>query len=375
MSDTVVRVIGYGLRRLSIPRFACLALLAFRIGAIPVAAHASPSLPRVVWIRGDHVYVAVESGAAAEGDSARVDERGKPIAAGRVFRVIENEMAIVTIRSGSLARVKKLDRLRVRFERTRAARPPLLRLALPANGRDALLFRCGSMARTPRLPEGLQGYVLDPGDRGRGPLRLLPDPHVNPPASWPETLVVVYFPNATDEEIALERGDVDVAVFWPGELSRRMREDARWKDFPLGRRSRGVVAITGADLVPAGLDSLSARALDEELFRGDLEWTGLALSAPPGPSTGLRVDPSMPGASKIEAWLVRRFGSPKGFAGGLAYVDVPADSPARPAFQPLYRLRCPVVSGPAWRSVVIGMDPDVLADMPVCGDATSEGHR
>jgi len=45
---------------------------------------------------------------------------------------------------------------------------------------------------------------------------------------WPDTIHVHLFDEASDQEIALERGDIDAAVFWPAELSTRMRGDARW---------------------------------------------------------------------------------------------------------------------------------------------------
>src|SRR4029077_8015933 len=62
-----------------------------------------------------------------------------------------------------------------------------------------------------------------------------------PPA--PDTLLVRLYGESADEEIALERGELDVAVFWPGELSTRMREDPRWGGALLGLRAHGVIAV------------------------------------------------------------------------------------------------------------------------------------
>ncbi|HYJ32703.1 MAG TPA: hypothetical protein VE326_05735 [Candidatus Binatia bacterium] len=369
MTDTEVR----GMRRRGKLLFAAIALATASCAA--VTPRSSPT--RVLWVRGDHVYVALGDGApAAPGDSVRFGDRGTPVGSGTVIEVVRDEMAIVALTSGSLARVKKLERVRAVIAHAPGAVPASLRVALPSGDRGNLLFRCPDRPPgVPRLPEGLRGYVLNEAQRSERPIRLRPDPHVRPPSPWPDTLIVHYFENATDEEIALERGDVDVAVFWPGELSRRMREDARWKDSPRGVRSRGIVAITGADLVPAGLDSSTALALDDELFRGDLEWTGFFL--PPserGPGQ-LGIDESLPGAATLRAWLTRRLGTPRGgVVGRMAYVDAPFDSAAAPGFQPLYRITCPVVSGPAWRRTVEAIGAGVFVNMAVCAPAAAGGR-
>jgi hypothetical protein len=332
---------------------------------------------RVLWTRADHVYVALAEGAAVvEGDSARFEERGKPLAAGRVAEVVRGEVAIVALPSGALERVKKIERVRVSFTRAGTSRPPSLRVALPAGERGNLAIPCGPGSDgLPVLPRDLRGYVLNERERSERPLRLRPDPHAVPPEGWPDTLIISFFANATDEEIALERGDVDVAVFWPGELSRRMREDARWKDAPRGIRSRGVVAITGADLVPAGLDSATAVALDDELFRGDLEWTGSFVPASERLPGRLGIDESLPGFAAIQKWLAHRLGTPRGgIAGRMAYVDAPSDSAPAPGFQPLYRMACPVVSGQAWRPTVERIGPDVFANMAPCAPRRAGGR-
>jgi hypothetical protein len=288
-----------------------------------------------------------------------------------VSEVVRGEVAVVSVPPGAFDRLKKVERVRVSFAHGKRSRLPSLRVALPAGGRGNLAVPCPSGAQVlPVLPADLGGYVLNDSERSARPLRLRPDPHANPPEGWPDTLIVSFFESATDEEIALERGDVDVAVFWPGELSRRMREDARWKDAPLGLRSRGVVAVTGADLVPAGLDSTTARALDDELFRGDLEWTGFHVAPPQGGPGRLDVDRSLPGAATIREWLARRAGpgpiGRAGVTGRIAYVEARLDAPPAPGFQPLFRLRCPVVSGSALRPVVERMGVGVFADMIPC---------
>ncbi|HET7498159.1 MAG TPA: hypothetical protein VFM00_07645 [Candidatus Eisenbacteria bacterium] len=350
------------------PRFgAAGAALAVIIGLATSCAASNGH--RVLWTRADHVYVALADGAAVvEGDSARFEERGKPLGRGRVAEVVRGEVAVVAVPPGAFERVNKLDRIRVAFTRAGASRPPSLRVALPAGGRRNLAVPCAAGSDgLPVLPQDLRGYVLNERERSERPLRLRPDPHAVPPEGWPDTLIVSFFESVTDEEIALERGDVDVAVFWPGELSRRMREDARWKGAPRGLRSRGVIAITGADIVPAGLDSATVRALDDELFRGDLAWTGAFVPASERGPGRLGIDESLPGFAAIREWLTRRLGTPRGgIVGRIAYVDAPSDSPPAPGFQPLYRMTCPVVSGPAWRPVIERIGSGVFADMIPC---------
>lgn len=335
MPDTEVRRTRRGL---------AVALLALAILVAASRSHpAQPPPPRVLWARADHVYVALpDGGDAQEGDSVAFFDRGKPVASGRVASIVRGEMAVVALTSGSFDRVKKIDRVRVALTRPPFARGSSLRVALPGEGRGYLLFRCSKSATPlPRLPDGLRGYALREGEASERPLRLKPDPHVSPPAPWPDTLVILYFGNATDEEIALERGDVDVAVFWPGELSRRMREDSRWLGSPLGVRDRGILALLGAgEVASASPDSASAAAFNDEMFRGDLEWRGT------------RSGSSLPARTVLAR---------------VAYVDAPSDSLPSRGFQPLFRLRCPVLSAPPARTIVERIGADVFANMPPCG--------
>src|SRR5205814_1296313 len=64
---------------------------------------------------------------------------------------------------------------------------------------------------------------------------------------WPDTIMVGLFGETSDEEIALERGELDVAVFWPGEASARLRADPRWRGFGYGWRGQLVAGV------PAGV--------------------------------------------------------------------------------------------------------------------------
>ena len=145
-----------------------------------------------------------------------------------------------------------------------------LRIGLPT-GRGNLLFAC----TPPPSTDPPRGYRAD--SAGRGFVRN--DAGME---AWPETLAIARFADAADQEIALERGEIDLAVFWPGELSGRMRADrGRWA-IAMGARSRGVLAA----FTPPALEGAPFAALNRQLFRDDL----LPL---PGPdSSATRASPS-----------------------------------------------------------------------------------
>src|SRR5262245_33953001 len=140
-------------------------------------------------------------------------------------------------------------------------RVPALRVGVPSPGRWNLLFTCEAPVSAPRI--GSAAYAADSLDpKARQWRRIEQSFSDSAGALAPDTLVVVPFDEATDEEIALERGEVDVAVFWPGELSARIRSDARFRDAERGLRSRGVfaaVALAGDTLgvAQADLDALN----------------------------------------------------------------------------------------------------------------------
>jgi hypothetical protein len=340
--------------------------------AASLASSAERPSPRVIWVRADRAYVALPEGARAEqGDSASFEDRGKRIAAGRVSEVVEGELAIVSVTSGSLARVKKLDRVRVLFAPPAIPARASLRIALPSNARDNLLFRCAEVV--PGLPAGVPAYRTDRID-GRS-LRLTRE---GPPAAapWPDTLLVLLFDDPSDEEIALERGDVDVAVFWPGELSRRVREDARWHGFPMGNRSRGVLALTGADGVAAvAPDSSEAVAINDALFRGDLGPRGSGTER--GALQNVEVDESLPGSAGIRSRIRKGAATTAVTMPGarLTFVDAPMDTAASPTFYPLFRVRCPVVCAAPLRPLVNALGADAFADMPRCRAGEEAGAR
>ena len=137
------------------------------------------------------------------------------LATGEVIRVFDRELALARLTSGSLTRVRSLDRLRVLGEPQRLRALPLLRLGAPAPGRASILFACDDVALDSSC--AAHGYRTDLV-AGHS-FRLVRSRESSSPAPWPDTLLIRLFDEAADEEIALERGELDAAVFWPGALN------------------------------------------------------------------------------------------------------------------------------------------------------------
>jgi len=298
---------------------ACLAVSVLGlIGAGPAPAQPAPVDARVVWVRDERVYIASpDSAALGEGARLTFVFRGKPVAAGEVTRVVDREMVVARLTSGALPREKDLKRLRVLSQPAQG--PRSLRVGYPSRARATLFFACDRLILAPPLPP--RSYRVEA--RGRSS-RIIPEPGGGSSVPWPETLWVRPFDEAADEEIALERGELDVAVFWPGELSAHMREQPRWEGRLSSPMPRGcVVALwigaPGGDTTATGpLDDSLLTSLNRELFRGDLEerWRGReSLPGPPERAAAPRgaryeVDPACPGRPVLERFLARAQGPP-----------------------------------------------------------------
>ncbi|HET9951457.1 MAG TPA: hypothetical protein VFS09_06640 [Candidatus Eisenbacteria bacterium] len=196
-------------------------LLACVVGMILSGASraraASRHEARVLWVRETHVYLAApDSGAPEEGARLRFEERGKRIAEGEVTRVVDSALVVAIVTSGSLRSVKKLDRLRVAIDAPLVLPLPLLRIGFPAPGRMKAAMPCDRTRLVPPSPSGLYREEV----AGERSWRLVRDSSVVVDRPWPDTLAIRIFEEATDEEIALERGDVDAALFRTGEPSR-----------------------------------------------------------------------------------------------------------------------------------------------------------
>jgi hypothetical protein len=298
-------------------------LAAFLVGFLALPA-TSPAQPRevkatVIWVRGDRVYIAApDSTALEQGDLLTFEYRGQRIASGEVARVHDGELALAKLTSGSLKKAKKLDRLRILGERPRLPALPLLRVGYPAERRSNLIFACAESRVISPLPPTIYRRDALAGDS----FRLVRDPESSNQPPWPDTLLIRLFDEVADEEIALERGELDVAVFWPGELATHLREDPRWPADISGLRTRGIIAAmwlgprspndSSAGALP---DSLDLALLTQEAFRGDLvPWRQVAgWAATPDSPPGSRrletvryaVDPSWPGQRVLERILNR----------------------------------------------------------------------
>lgn len=283
-------------------------------------AEPAPIDARVVWVRGDRVYIAAHDSLALEpGDLLTFLSHGKAIATGEVTSVPDGTLALARLTSGSLLREKRLERLRVHAARPSGRAGSALRIGHPAPPRSCLLFSCDATApRSPSSPGNRAWYSCEVLNERS--YRLVRDPGYVAPPSWPETLLVRLFDEAADEEIALERGELDVGVFWPGELSTHMRQQPRWREFQYATRGWGLVAAIrlgswtpddssqSGSLARGGLDSFN-----QELFRGDLQ----SYPGPPPAGSGTpqgaqnperirwEVDPSCPGRETLERFLNR----------------------------------------------------------------------
>ena len=287
---------------------ASLALLA----ASPARAAAEPALldARVVWVRGPHAYVAArDSLALAPFSLLTFVMKSKAIATGEVERTVDRAMLVARLTSGSLEGVKDLKRLRILAEPPRGRR--LLRLGFPSDQRTNLLLACQSMAIAPALVP--TAYRME---REGSSYRLIRNADDLAHARWPDTLLVRSFDDAADQEIAVELGELDVAFFWPGELSPHMREHPRWKDrlaWPLQRAVIGEIpwGSTETRCATALRTAAAFRLLGQSLFRGDLDVSpdGVASCGDTIPSRPAAprydVDPTCPGYATLERFLNR----------------------------------------------------------------------
>lgn len=296
---------------------------------------------RVVWVREPMVYVAADSGVLVPGMAIAIQNGKRNVASAFVERMLEPGLWAARRHVGSFAREKRLDKLRVLTSPVLATPYMTLRVGLPAPSRTHLLFGCAA-SRWNDL-HGLP-YVADTLGRRQVRLRRVGS---SVPSDEPETLLVRFFADVADQEIALERGELDVAVFWPGELSARMRADSRWGEPKRARRLRGVLACIGADSLAPDPGALTT--LQRDVFAGDLEPLAVVPrpGSPPARLVRLEPDASLPGA----AALVRALGTSgrTGPALRLAYLPDADAAALPPAVRGGFALRCVVLASQALR--------------------------
>jgi len=335
---------------------------------------------KVVWVTADRAVLASsDSIAVEEYDALEFLDRKKPVATGVVARIYEPGMLAARITSGSL-HGKKLDHIRVFASHPVAPTPRLLRVGYPSARRANLLFRCTRTAF--HVPSG---YRADATNLQR----FLRDGAADPP--WPDTLSIQAFDESGDEEIAFERGELDIAVFWPGELSASERARLDERNHILTPRATGVLAATfvpSASRSASGIvlaDSTGLESMNRDLFGGDLamirSYAGLLSPSVSRDGTAkhpVRVDHACPGWQVLERALNK---PPQPIAGSsatgsirVAYYDrSPADAPSDSATAWLFRVRCPVLFIPSLRRVLERWHGESVVDLFAC--EPSEGVR
>ena len=252
-----------------------------------------------------------------------------------------------------------------------------LRVGLPSPRRGNLLFTCDAPLSPPRI--GSAAYAADSLDgSGRRWLRVPAAATDSAGALAPDTLEVRAFEDATDEEIAVERGELDVAVFWPGELSARMRADARYRDPELGLRSRGVLACVAGAGDTLGAPRPDMEVLNREAFAGDLmPWGDLEPGTGAGAAARYAVDATVPGAKHLERILARIPGAGATRTLKLVYLDQPvaggdaANNTWRtPGVTPLFAVRCAVLVTARAREGVRTIGAHAFAELAPCAAGT-----
>ena len=334
---------------------------------------------RVVWIHGDRVYVASPDSVALEpGMVLTFQDRGKLVATGEVAAVHDGELIAAKLTTGSLKKVKHLERLEVTAGPHVYSSPPVLRIGYPAPGRKNYLFDCRRQALGFSLRHHLYRVPFDSVMMAGPTYRLLREQH---PSSipWPDTLLIRLFDESADEEIALERGDLDVAVFWPGEASVHIREVTGWTGPSSGIGARGSLTATVRQAGTADtLRDSELRALERlghELFRDDLlPAPGRTASSTSGARGRFQVDGSLPGRDAMEQ-LLNRTNGPATPVDTTRVVRLHYSETWRPAGPPeRYSLlvRCPVISGPKRRTYLNAISIEALDSLFDCFPATAK---
>jgi hypothetical protein len=367
-----------------------LATLAGIAGAAPLRAAPEAWNAQVLWASADRAYVVLaESTEVEPGTVLTFEDGGATIATGEVVVAYEGQLVAVSITSGSFEKVRSLPAVRIRAEPPSIRPLSLLRIGYPAPGRSNLLFTCDRV--TPRPPLDSDLYRVDAlSDRS---FRFVRRPEVASEAPWPDTLLVRLFEIAADEEIALERGDLDVAVFWPGEPSPHIRSHTAWKGSPSGSFAGWSLAaelpasLDPGALVSSGSEARVLRAMNEDLFRGDLSACGSVSAAAPPDSAAPRsararfeVSRAIPGWQPLERFLNQGLPSksssgtplvrlqriqgrpPDGPAGGHAAPGL--SEPARGAC--VFDIRCPILSAPRLRPYLSALGSDAMVRLFTC---------
>jgi hypothetical protein len=288
---------------------------------------------KVVWAGDD--FAVISSRVAlpvASGDIIRFFERKKMVAEGSVQNILEPTTAVVGLAPGShgvLKSVKKLDHLRMTAETRLPERLTWLRVGFPSTGRSNLLPACDSLIPRPDINH----HLAKSNDHQ---MQWVRDSLSTPLGPWPDTVLIRLFDDSADEEIALERGDLDLAVFSPGELSLHARELGPTKvRVHSATIVPGVIAAvrigaqeSGAAAELSAAEQQALARLRGELFGGDVipYWGGDSPSLTDG-AARFEVGHEFPRWQAIDRFL-NGPGNPPVSTGShvhLFYLDVPWD--------------------------------------------------
>lgn len=343
------------------------------LAAIVAPSHAGSSSATLVWVHGDRAYVAAEDSAAwAPGKRVAVLHDADTAAVGVITGVLDGRLTSVLLTRGTIDPSRPLAYWSVEVERSSLVAPTLLRIGLPAHARGNLLLACSQVSLDTAF--AAQGYRIE--RLGAAAYRAVRDTSARIDAPWPDTLLLRLHPDATDQAIALERGELDVAVFWPGECPQRLREHATWGDALIGVRSRGMLVARRprgelGDAPGHGTPAIAAMA--SELFAGDLQPVAHDFcGTTDGRSARYVVEPTIPGHRVVQRLLTRR--------ASAGATDAPLwrlellDAPVRSAIaldiaaevHPLFSLGCAVLCAPEHRALVQALGPSVFADAITC---------
>jgi len=363
-------------------RISAFAILVLVLGAALAGAEPAELQGKVVWAAAGRAYVAsISPLSIVEGDVLTFYDGKKVVAQGAVSGVLDGTLAVVRLKSGSLDAARKLDRLRIMAEHPRLRPVDVMRIGIPS--RSNLLFACATPSIRSPLPRAVfRGEAISVRS-----FILARDKSDGATAQWPDTFLVRLFDEETDEEIALERGELDAGVFWPGELSSHMRDDPKWHDFSYGTRSRAVLAALVPHDAPetaiAAADTSALLSLNDALFRGDLVPWDAAAARPAGmrpfdadsPRSPHRfeVDRSVPGWQTLERALRGSTASSNTDAPPVRVILLGSrtETPEPVFFS--FGVRCPVVCSPGLRDYVKSLGPDAITSIVDC--AIARGGR
>ena len=349
------------------PRAAMLGGLVAACLLSAVVTSATPIDARVIYSFGDRAYlVARDSAWVTMGSSLRFFEKKKEVASGVVLAIEDSTLIIARIASGSLGRVKNLDRIRVEGERAPSPKGTALRVGYPSSTRIQPFFECRRMTLDPH------GYRAD--TLSTRSYRLF---RASSGTANPDTLLVRLFDDAADEEIALERGELDAAVFWPGEASAHIREAMRWQGIPNVLRTRGVIANyenPGLRALPDMYEADQTRvdSVNTEMFRGDLKPASHIrfVSEHPMMPSRFEVDSACPGKRSMEAFLNRGRAPGRGILRFVTYLDEPTDpNLVEESRGRLFLMSCPVLSRPELRPYLDSIDLSAIVNLFDCETA------